>query len=94
MGPQEGKKSGIRLRRSASVHTINGIRFCCPDELDQFLKWQGWVATGGEASRIRDGQMQVNGQMEYRQGRQLAAGDQIDLEGETAIVPEEPQAGL
>ena len=64
-------------------------------KLDQFLKWQGWVATGGEAKlRIRDGQVQVNGQVEYRRGRQLAAGDQIDLEGETAIVPEEPQAGF
>ena len=30
------------------MHAINGIRFCCPDELDQFLKWQGWVATGGK----------------------------------------------
>ena len=66
-----------------------------PMKLDQFLKWQGWVATGGEAKlRIRDGQVQVNGQVEYRRGRQLAAGDQIDLEGETATVPEEPQAGL
>ena len=44
--------------------------------------------------RIRDGQVQVNGQVEYRRGRQLAAGDQIDLEGETAIVPEEPQRGF
>ena len=65
-----------------------------PMKLDQFLKWQGWVATGGEAKlRIRDGQVQVNGIVESRRGRQLAAGDQVELGGEPATVPEEPQAG-
>ena len=30
--------------------------------LDQFLKWQGWVATGGEAKlRIQAGDVSVNG---------------------------------
>ena len=63
-------------------------------KLDQFLQWQGWVSTGGEAKlRIRDGQVQVNGIVESRRGRQLAAGDQVELGGETATVPEGPQAG-
>ena len=63
-------------------------------KLDQFLKWQGWVSTGGEAKlRIRDGQVLVNGIVESRRGRQLAAGDQVELGGETATVPEGPQAG-
>ena len=62
-------------------------------KLDQFLKWQGWVATGGEAKlRIRDGQVQVNGSVESRRGRQLMAGDRVELGGESATVPENPQA--
>ena len=65
-----------------------------PMKLDQFLKWQGWVATGGEAKlRIREGQVQVNGQVESRRGRQLIAGDHVELSGESATVPETPQAG-
>ena len=65
-----------------------------PMKLDQFLKWQGWVATGGEAKlRIRDGQVQVNGRVESRRGRQLMAGDRVELGGESATVPENPQAG-
>ena len=63
-------------------------------KLDQFLKWRGWVATGGEAKlRIQEGQVQVNGQVESRRGRQLIAGDHVELGGESATVPETPQAG-
>ena len=33
--------------------------------LDQFLKWMGWVATGGEAKlRIQGGDVFVNGDLE------------------------------
>ena len=42
--------------------------------LDQALKWQGLVATGGEAKlRIQGGEVQVNGSVETRRGRQLQA---------------------
>jgi len=63
-------------------------------KLDQFLKWQGWVGTGGEAKLlIKDGQVKVNGSLETRRGRQLNAGDRVEVSGESATVPEEPQAG-
>lgn len=50
--------------------------------LDQALKWQGLVATGGEAKlRIQGGEVQVNGSVETRRGRQLQAGDVVELAG-------------
>ena len=50
--------------------------------LDQALKWQGLVATGGEAKlRIQGGEVQVNGSVESRRGRQLEAGDVAELAG-------------
>ena len=45
-------------------------------KLDQFMKWKGWVSTGGEAKqRIQMGEVTVNGAVEIRRGRQLSAGD-------------------
>ena len=50
--------------------------------LDQALKWQGLVATGGEAKlRIQGGEVQVNGSVESRRGRQLQVGDVVELAG-------------
>ena len=50
-------------------------------KLDQFLKWNGWVSTGGEAKQvILAGRVRVNGLTETRRGRQLKEGDQIDYE--------------
>ena len=50
--------------------------------LDQALKWQGLVATGGEAKlRIQGGEVQVNDSVETRRGRQLQAGDVVELAG-------------
>ena len=44
-------------------------------KLDQFLKWKGWVSTGGEAKqRIQMGEVEVNGSVETRRGRQLVPG--------------------
>ena len=49
-------------------------------KLDQFLKWKGWVSTGGEAKqRIQMGEVEVNGSVETRRGRQLSAGDRVVL---------------
>ena len=53
-------------------------------KLDQFLKWQGIVQTGGEAKlRIKDGQVLVNGEVETRRGRKLIEGDRVNVEGIT-----------
>ena len=57
--------------------------------LDQFLKWQGWVATGGEAKmRIQAGEVTVNAEVETRRGRQLQVGDRVTLGCDNAEVSE------
>ena len=62
--------------------------------LDQFLKRQGWVATGGEAKlRIQAGDVSVNGAVEQRRGRQLQSGDRVQLGLEVASVEEPLQPG-
>ncbi len=63
-------------------------------KLDQFLKWHGLVASGGEAKqRIQRGDVRVNGVVETRRGRQLANGDAVELEGrETIVIPSRPPA--
>ena len=58
-------------------------------KLDQYLKWKGWVSTGGEAKqRIQNGEVSVNGTVETRRGRQLAEGDRVSLAGEDGVVRE------
>jgi ribosome-associated protein len=56
-------------------------------KLEQYLKWQGLVSTGGEAKhRIQAGEVRVNGAIETRRGRQLAAGDAVELDGRELMV--------
>ncbi|MDJ0533774.1 MAG: S4 domain-containing protein YaaA [Xenococcaceae cyanobacterium MO_207.B15] len=51
-------------------------------KLDQFLKWQGIVQTGGEAKiRIKQGEVVVNGEVETRRGKKLRTGDRVSLGG-------------
>tara|TARA_B100001079_G_scaffold207507_1_gene181350 strand:- start:62 stop:244 length:183 start_codon:yes stop_codon:yes gene_type:complete len=55
--------------------------------LDQFLKWQGWVGTGGEAKMlIQAGQVLVNDSVVTQRGRQLKLGDSVILGGDQAVV--------
>ena len=57
--------------------------------LDQFLKYQGWVESGGEAKlRIRSGEVRVNGVVETRRGKRLSAGDVIELGERRDVVGE------
>ncbi|MCP9772902.1 RNA-binding S4 domain-containing protein [Synechococcus sp. Tobar12-5m-g] len=59
--------------------------------LDQFLKWQGVVATGGEAKfRVQQGEVRVNGEVERRRGRQLCPGDRVVLGRHSLEVPASP----
>jgi ribosome-associated protein len=61
-------------------------------KLDQYLKWHGLVATGGEAKlRIQRGDVRVNGAIETRRGRQLALGDAVSLDGRELIVAPLPR---
>ena len=53
-------------------------------KLDQFLKWQGIVQTGGEAKIIiQQGGVEVNGEEERRRGRKLVTGDRVTITGTT-----------
>ena len=55
--------------------------------LDDFLKRNGLVGTGGEAKvRIQAGEVTVNGHTETRRRKQLALGDVIELDGESIVV--------
>ena len=58
--------------------------------LGDFLKQSGIVGTGGEAKlRIQSGEVSVNGKVETRRRRQLAAGDVVELLGEKLVVPQD-----
>jgi ribosome-associated protein len=52
--------------------------------LDQFLKLTGIVGTGGHAKiLIQSGEISVNGEIETRRRRKLAAGDVVEVNGRT-----------
>lgn len=56
-------------------------------KLDQFLKFQGVVQTGGQAKLlIQSGEVKVNGTVETRRGRKLVKGDRVMTLGETIEV--------
>ena len=47
-------------------------------KLDQFLKWNNLVSSGGEAKiLIKSGSVKVNGIVETRRGRKLNKGDKV-----------------
>jgi ribosome-associated protein len=51
--------------------------------LGQFLKLAGVGDSGGETkSRIADGDVRVNGEVDIRRGRQLHRGDVVTIDGE------------
>ena len=53
-------------------------------ELNQVLKFEGLVCSGGEAKQIiNDGLVSVNGETETRKRRKLVHGDSIGFNGET-----------
>lgn len=56
-------------------------------KLDQFLKLQGIVQTGGQAKLlIQAGEVEVNGVVETRRGRKLMNGDRVYTMGQTFTV--------
>ena len=51
-------------------------------QLDQFLKWAGVLASGGEVKTlIENRQIKRNGETESARRRKLHAGDIIEIEG-------------
>lgn len=58
-----------------------------PIELCQFLKFAGLAASGGEAKQaVAEGRVTVNGEIETRKRRKLAAGDRATFAGQTIVV--------
>jgi len=56
-------------------------------QLDQFLKYQGVVQTGGQAKLIiQAGEVMVNGAVETRRGRKLVSGDRVTAFNQTYTV--------
>ena len=56
-------------------------------KLDQFLKLMGVVQSGGEAKIvIRNGEVEVNGKIEFRRGRKLMVGDRVTCHGNELLV--------
>ncbi len=54
-----------------------------PVELYKILKFEGLVATGGEAKLlVGDGQVTVNGETETRRRKKIVDGDVIEFRGE------------
>lgn len=59
--------------------------------LDQFLKVQQLVGTGGQAKLvIQGGEVLVNGEVETRRRRQLRAGDVVAFDGHELLVAFDP----
>ena len=56
-------------------------------KLDQFLKVQQLVMSGGEAKHlIQSGEVLVNGEEETRRGRKLHHGDVVSVDGVEMVV--------
>jgi len=55
--------------------------------LTQVLKLANWVESGGQAKAlIAEGRVLVNGQVELRKRRQMAAGDSVQIEGGPSLI--------
>lgn len=56
-------------------------------ELNKLLKFLAWVETGGEAKiRIEDGEVEVNGETEFRKRCKLRPGDKVNYKGQEVII--------
>ena len=87
-GPIEASPSGPSDPRPLASDSTGLLEQTGELRLDQFLKWQGLVGTGGEAKfRIQQGNVRVNGELEQRRGRKLQPGDRVQLAGQEFVVP-------
>lgn len=56
-------------------------------KLDQFLKFESLVGSGGEAKNvIQDGLVKVNGNIETARGKKLHKGDIIEIFGQVVKI--------
>ena len=64
-----------------------------PVELYKILKFEGMVATGGEAKMvISEGLVLVNGKVETRKRKKIVAGDTIEFDQEQIRIQLDKQA--
>ena len=64
-----------------------------PVELYKILKFEGMVATGGEAKQvISEGLVLVNGKVETRKRKKIVAGDTIGFDQEKILIQLDKQA--
>jgi ribosome-associated protein len=58
--------------------------------LDQLLKLEGLVQTGGHAKMlIQSGDVRVDGLVETRRGRKLYGGETVEVDGRKVVVTAE-----
>lgn len=58
--------------------------------LDQMLKLEGLVQTGGHAKMlIQSGDVRVDGLVETRRGRKLYGGETVEVDGRKVVVTAE-----
>lgn len=58
-----------------------------PLRLDDFLKMNDVVSTGGQAKYlIQNGAVKVNGEVDTRRRRQLKVGDVVEVDGRRLVV--------
>lgn len=51
-------------------------------KLDQLMKLADMVGSGGHAkSMIQDGEVKVNGRVEYQRGKKIRSNDIVEVEG-------------
>ncbi len=63
--------------------------------LDQFLKLQGAVSTGGEAKlMIQSGEVKLNGRVETRRRKKLQVGDTVEIGAYLLKVGPGPRGGV
>ncbi|MHC4221334.1 MAG: RNA-binding S4 domain-containing protein [Planctomycetota bacterium] len=63
-------------------------------ELYKILKFEGLADSGGRAKQvIEDGQVSVNGAVETKKRKKIAAGDKIEFSGKSIkVVSKKPKA--
>ncbi len=63
-------------------------------ELYKILKFEGLTDSGGMAKQvIADGQVSVNGEVETKKRKKIAAGDQIEFSGQSIKVVNKTNRG-
>ncbi len=65
-----------------------------PVELYKILKFEGMVASGGEAkAAVAGGQVVLNGRVETQKRKKIVAGDTIEFNNETIVIARAPSGG-